>query len=658
MIALEVLARWAHLALSVLLVGSAGSILLAGRSDRPTALAWETRMLDACRGLAVLAFVTGVAVLMLQTALLEGRRDAALDPVALKRVLLETRGGHVWLVRHGLLLLLAAFLAVPLDVRRRLDWRAARGETVLLAAAALGAGAAAGHAAAQPGTLAAVAADGVHALAAGAWAGGLIPLALLLRRAARAEGADARPHAVRAARRFSRLALASVLALAASGALGATAQVGSVAGLVGTPYGRLLLGKLALLVPILALAALNRQRHLPGLAGEAASVGRPAMAGLARFVAGEAALVLAVVGLAAWMALTPPAAHAAPEWPFAFRLSLATLDGAPARAVRALVGSQVLALGAVAALAALVVRRGRLPLLGGALVVLGAGVAIALPPLALDAYPTTYVRPAVPYRAASIVAGAARYREHCAACHGPAGAGDGPAGLRLPRPPADLRGPRTARHTAGDLFWWITHGIPRAGMPAFGARLDAEARWDVINYVRALAAANAARGLGPAVEPGRAWLVAPDFAYAVGPTPTRTLQEHRGRRIVVLALYTLPGSRARLAQLADQYPSLAALGAEVIAVPTDAAPDALRRLGAAPRIFFPVVTEGAADIVAAYRMLAAAPHAEILIDRGGYVRAISRGDGRAAGEPNALLAEVQELNAEKVVAPAPEAHVH
>jgi len=66
----------------------------------------------------------------------------------------------------------------------------------------------------------------------------------------------------------------------------------------------------------------------------------------------------------------------------------------------------------------------------------------------------------------------------------------------------------------------------------------------------------------------------------------------------------------------------------------------------------------AADVVAAYRMLAAAAHVELLIDRQGYIRAISRGDGRADAEPNALLAEVQELNAERVLAPAPEEHVH
>lgn len=36
--------------------------------------------------------------------------------------------------------------------------------------------------------------------------------------------------------------------------------------------------------------------------------------------------------------------------------------------------------------------------------------------------------------------GAAMYRQNCASCHGPTGAGDGPVAADLPVPPADLRG--------------------------------------------------------------------------------------------------------------------------------------------------------------------------------------------------------------------------
>src|SRR5206468_5264142 len=90
---------------------------------------------------------------------------------------------------------------------------------------------------------------------------------------------------------------------------------------------------------------------------------------------------------------------------------------------------------------------------------------------------------------------------------------------RLRQRPADLRASHTAQHTAGDLFWWISRGFPRAEMPAFGDRLSEEERWDLVNFLRALSSAYAARTLGPSVEPERSWLIAPDFTFAVGPTP-------------------------------------------------------------------------------------------------------------------------------------------
>ncbi len=657
MLVLGFAVRWAHLVACVLLLGGVGMLLLAGRSDRPTALAWETRVIRACRALAVLALLTGLAALAHQTVILEGRAHAALEPAALLRLALQTQGGHVWLVRHGLLLVLAAFLLLRADLRDRLDWRAARGEAVLLSLVALGLVAAAGHAAAvEPGTATAILADAVHLVAGGLWLGALPALALLLAAAGREAGADARPYAVLAARRFSRWALLLVLALAASGVVNTLFEVGSVAGLLGTRHGRLLLLKLALFAAMLVLAALHRRR-LPVLSGEAASVGRPAMLRLGRTILLEAALGLAVLGVTTVMSVTPPARHEAPVWPLGFRLSYENVAAAPELRPQVLVGSQLAVLGLVGVLAALVLRRTlRLPVLAGAGVVLVAGLTIAVPPLITDAYPTTYQRPAVPYQASSIAGGARLFAADCARCHGPEGAGDGPDGRGLMPRPANLRGHHVALHTAGDLFWWITYG--RRQMPPFGARLEEEQRWDVVNFLRTLSAADAARALTPTVEPGRPRIVAPDFTFAVGPTPARALKDYRGRRIVLVVLYTLPASRARLARLAERYDVLVPLGVEIIAVPTDAAPDAIGKLGGTPAVYFPVVTDGAPDILTSYRLFTPAPHAEFLVDRQGYLRAL----WSAAGEPQAdverLLSDVQRLNEEKVVEPAPAEHVH
>jgi peroxiredoxin len=195
-------------------------------------------------------------------------------------------------------------------------------------------------------------------------------------------------------------------------------------------------------------------------------------------------------------------------------------------------------------------------------------------------------------------------------------------------------------------------------MPGFGDRLGPQARWDLVNFLRALNGAEAARDMGPIVEPARPWLVAPDFTFGVGPMPQRTLRDYRGGRLVLLVLYSLPASRPRLERLAQQYELLVVLGTEVIAVPVDADPRAIRRIGAEPRILFPVVTEGAEAIVTAYGLFGSGAHAEFLIDRQGFIRArwIARGETRR--DMNLLLAEIQQLNEERAPTAGADEHVH
>ena len=654
MTALGLAVRSAHLAVSIAVLGAFVALLVAGSPRWPTARAWERTVLAGARlGLPAL-LVLGVGWLAALAAVAEGRAAAAGEPRAWLAVLLDTHGGRIWAVRHGLLAMLAAFTLLAGGAAHRPDRAVVLTEAALLAAASLAALAVAGHAVAVEPAGPAVAVHAAHLLAAALWVGALPWLAALLFRAAREQGADARPYAVVAARRFSRLALACVLVLGGTGLGNAALQVGGLPGLLGTAYGRWLGLKLLLFAALLAVAAVNRRRLLPAL-GRDVRVGRPAMRRLALGMAVEALLALGVLVVVAIMAATPPARHETPTWPLPFRID-SGLAAEPAVRPRALAGSQLALLGVVALLCAPLVIRGRRVLVAGGLGLAAIGLAAALPPLAVRAYPTSYRRPDVPYTATSIVHGGALYREHCARCHGPAGAGDGPDAGRLPRPPADLR--RNARLTAGDLFWWVAHGLPDAGRPGFGDRLVEEERWDVVNYLRALAFAEQARRLGPSAEREAPRVVAPDFVFSVGPMTGRTLGEYRGRRHVLLVLYTLPLSRPRLERLAGGYALLSALGAEVIAVPRDAAADAIRRLGSRPPIFFPVVTEGAGDIVEAYRMLGDAPHAEFLVDRLGYVRSRWTTTATGEGDFERLLSDLERLNAEPVTAPPAEAHAH
>jgi len=648
--ALLLTALWLHLASSVLLMGAFFMLLLAGTPRAPAARRWDEAVVSGSRVLVLLAIGSGIVWLLVRTALFESRAQAALDPRAVLRAVLDTWPGFVWLARHGVLLVLAAFLAIRPDVGETRNWIAARAEALLLAALSLALVSGSSHAAAiTPGTLLAVGVDVAHLVGTGFWLGSLVALALLLRAAGRDDDAEARTYAVRAARRFSRAALLVMIVLMASGVMNAIAQVESIAGLAGTTHGRLLLGKLALLVAILVLAAVNRARILPALSGP------DAMRRLAAFVGLEAVLALVLLGLAAAMTLTTPARHGEPVWPLPFRLTLDTLLDVPATRWRALLGSQLAMAGVVALMVSFLMRRRRTPVLTGALALVAVGAGVGLPPLVVDAYPTTYRRPLVTYHAASIASGMATYHEHCAVCHGAAGAGDGTSTLR---PLADLRSPPASRRHAGELFWLVSHGIPARGMPGFGRRLAERRRWDVINFIRLLGAADASRTIGRRVEPDRAWLVAPDFTVAVGPMAPGALRDYRGRRMVLVVLYTLPGSRARMTELARSYDVLWIMGVEIIAVPRHASHEAIGELGSSPPVLFPVVTDGNADIVATYGMFAPGPHAELLVDRQGYIRAIWEGATGGMPQAAAVQAQVEKLNEEKSPPPFPDDHVH
>jgi putative copper resistance protein D len=679
--AAAVLVRWLHLAAATTVVGSFGFLILVARPIGPPAGADDAGPLrDADRRLLrlggwalAITLAAGLLDLSRQVGVATGRGVlASLDLATWLLVLSETHYGAVWLARHAVLLLLAA-VALARDAETGpADRLAFRLEGLALGAGSLGLGAAAGHAAAtDTAGSTAVIVDALHLLATGIWLGALAPFAGFLRDTAPLPAAARVAVAATASRRFSAIGLAAVLALAVTGVYNAWQQVGNWAPLFGTGYGRWLCAKLGLLLPLLAVAGVNRLVIRPALAAE--SDAAPALVRrLTRLLCAEAALGALVLLAVAVLGLTTPARHEAVAWPLDFRLAWDVARDLPGVRARVAIGSQLAVFGLVAALLAAIVRRRRWPAgVAAGVVLVTAGAGVALPPLAIDAYPTTYVRPTVAYTATSIAAGRALYAQHCVACHGASGRGDGPAGTALHPPPADLTARHTGDHTAGDIFWWLTHGI--RAMPGFGAQLGDEARWDLVNTVRALAAAEEARQLDAVVAPPAGPLVvAPDFAYTTGVGEGGALRDQRGSRSVLLVLFTLPASRARLAALEERYGDVRARRAEILALPLGDAARVYRDLGTT-LTSYPVVVEGAAEAAATYalfrRDLTAAgqlsdpplpPHMELLIDRQGYVRARWIPDGRASGwaDPVRLLGELDRLAAESSARPAPEEHVH
>jgi copper transport protein len=145
----------------------------------------------------------------------------------------------------------------------------------------------------------------LHAAAIAIWIGALAPLGLALRRNL--------PGAAEALRRFSRVIPAIVAVLILAGIVLAVVQVQKPAALFDTAYGQVFLIKLALLVGLFLLAAVNRWfLTAPSEAGDSGSTRK-----LARSIATETLIVLLIFGVAAAWRFTPPpralaAAAAAP----------------------------------------------------------------------------------------------------------------------------------------------------------------------------------------------------------------------------------------------------------------------------------------------------------------------------------------------------------
>src|SRR5688572_11604440 len=100
----------------------------------------------------------------------------------------------------------------------------------------------------------------------------------------------------------------------------------------------------------------------------------------------------------------------------------------------------------------------------------------------------------LPTRMLDVATGRALYAQNCASCHGPTGMGDGPAARGMtPAPPALGDGEAMADLTPALVFRVISVGIAGTPMIAWGDRLTADQRWDIVAYLHSLRATEAQR---------------------------------------------------------------------------------------------------------------------------------------------------------------------
>jgi copper resistance protein D len=275
-----------------------GTAVLASKTNYFRKLSWIFWI-----SLTLAVFSGAMWLVLLAANISDEPIPVAVSDGTLWTVLTQTRIGFAWIVRLILVTLLASWLVFVSP-----DYKSAFGLgwlPIFCAAGFMGSLAWSGHAGGTLGIDGAVhvASDFLHLIAAGAWLGGLLPLALLFASSRHANDPSI-PLLLRAATfRFSTVGLFAVGTLLATGIVNAAILVGSLSALLETNYGNLLLLKIGLFAVMVCVAAINRF-HLMPLLPKAGAIRQ-----LARNTWIESGLGLTIIVIASVLGILPPVAH-------------------------------------------------------------------------------------------------------------------------------------------------------------------------------------------------------------------------------------------------------------------------------------------------------------------------------------------------------------
>jgi putative copper resistance protein D len=590
--------------------------------------------------------ISGAGWLVLLAAGISGRPLAEVVPEGVVSTLLvSTQFGQVWLIRLGIATLLTGWLV---RFRPEHGWHSLWQGAILvsLAAGLLGSLGWAGHAGATAGFSGDVhvAADVMHLIAAGAWIGGLLPLALLFVLAR--QNADDTWAAVTcdATRRFSVLGLASVGTLLVTGIANTWFLAGTVPSLVGTNYGRLLLLKIGLFIAMVCIAAVNRRRLTPQLVPQGErSRSRNASRRLQRNSLIELGLGLVIIVIVGALGTIPPALHVQPQWPFPVRFNEQVFDAVELR-TKVIVSIVAIAAGTLLILGSMLVRRLRWPMIAVSILI-SAFFARSLNLVVVEAFPTSFYSSPTGYSARTIAQGKALFAEHCSACHGPKGLAETPTSQDQKMPP-DLTGDHIYSHRDGDLFWWITNGI-EDGMPGFAEVLDEDARWNLIDFIHANADAPRFRTLD--ARQTSVGFQMPNFSADCPDGSVLSIDQLRGR--IVHLVFASTQSRERVRQLAAIEPATDVIRI-VAALDASVAEDVPLCVARDPEVVvaFSLYRGGAVE---------AMDDTEFLIDAAGLLRSMwYPGSGPGWSEPAALPSRIEEVRRTIASPWSASSHVH
>lgn len=272
--------------------------------DRTSALAWKyVRIVGLAAVLGI--GLSLVSMVMMAKTMTGASEYAELTAHVFGMIMTGTSVGLAWTARIVVLL-----AAIPLIAALRTRPALRFGALAALGAVALATVAWAGHGAMDDGTRGGLhlASDIAHLLAAGAWVGALFAF-VVLSNGARGASSEVADLLGRASNGFAHIGTVIVATLVLTGAINYLLIVGPTAeGLLTTAYGGLLVAKLALFALMLVLAAANRYRLSPRLAGALKDGNHAeAVAALRQSLLTETCLAILILALVAWLGVLSPA---------------------------------------------------------------------------------------------------------------------------------------------------------------------------------------------------------------------------------------------------------------------------------------------------------------------------------------------------------------
>jgi|GEM_PF-449330 len=290
--------RFANLLSLALGVGGLAFLLFVWTPTIPEAQpALEQRLIRVVWVGWSLIGITGLLIVLMQLALATGSPLLVdINGDTLNALVTNTRFGHLWLLRMALWGGMGGALWFAYEDRWFIWVAMLLGGSLLVVQSAFS------HANGAYDMNAAVAADWLHLTAMVAWVGGLVQFVGIIG-PVRGAFTPASLTLSRLVAHFTNFARIAVAILFLTGLYSAWLQVGSVDGLMNTPYGQVLLVKLILIVPTLALAAINMLYTHRGLAAGAEIWGSR----LRRLIGAEIALTLGVLVTVGMMTAASPA---------------------------------------------------------------------------------------------------------------------------------------------------------------------------------------------------------------------------------------------------------------------------------------------------------------------------------------------------------------